>query len=233
MRKILGLMAVVMLVALMVASTGIASADQGSQKWNLDSQIDVSGNPLMERASGPGDDGQTGSVTVLPGLNNCVYFIADEFAVPLSGVTFAASNTCGWLASFTLGGVGGAQYVVADVGLLDQNGANFQSFGAMTNIVIPNNWSVQVMFSMPGQTVPQNMHLALRVYNNDQTATPMNIQIMTGNDKDGCSYLISPCTDPGYPTPEIATALLVGLGVLGLGGYVFIRRRQVTTTVGV
>lgn len=45
------------------------------------------------------------------------------------------------------------------------------------------------------------------------------------------STLTTPCSDPGYPVPEIPTIVLTCIGLLGLGGYVWLRRRRVAPEV--
>jgi hypothetical protein len=67
-----------------------------------------------------------------------------------------------------------------------------------------------------GATVPENYYLALRIVN--ELESGKSIDVIT----EGKSLLVSPDTDPGYPLPEIASALLF---VFGLTVFIPIRRR--------
>jgi len=60
-------------------------------------------------------------------------------------------------------------------------------------------------------TIPQGDYLALMATNLDSAAHSINT--------DGRSSLRSPDTDPGYPLPELSTAILLGAGLLGLLAY--------------
>ena len=44
------------------------------------------------------------------------------------------------------------------------------------------------------------------------------------------TYIQSPEADPGYPTPELPTIILMSVGLLGLGGYVWFKRRNPRAT---
>ena len=43
---------------------------------------------------------------------------------------------------------------------------------------------------------------------------------------DSDSWITSPPTDPGYPVPELSTIILFSMGLLLLGGYVWLKRRR-------
>jgi hypothetical protein len=73
-------------------------------------------------------------------------------------------------------------------------------------------------------TILKGDYLAVRVYNNDP-----NVQ-HTVYFNDGASTLVSPVSDPGYACPEVASGILLGVGLVGLVSYVAIRRKKVTAS---
>jgi hypothetical protein len=73
-------------------------------------------------------------------------------------------------------------------------------------------------------TIYQGDYLIARVMNND----PAGGHIVKFDG--GASTLISPISDPGYACPEIASGILLGVGLIGLVSYVAMRKKKVTTT---
>jgi hypothetical protein len=70
------------------------------------------------------------------------------------------------------------------------------------------------------ETVNEGDYLVVQVFNND------TIHHFVYFD-DGASTLGSPSSDPGFPLPEVAAGILLGGGLIGLGGYVAIRRKRI------
>ena len=60
--------------------------------------------------------------------------------------------------------------------------------------------------------------------NNNSAANHTVVASATGCQ--GCSWMTSPCSDPGYPVPETATWLLFGAGVVGLVGFAYVRHQK-------
>ena len=199
---------------LLFSMTTLALAATGVQQWYLDS-VSSSAGYEMEKKDGPGDDGQSGSVTIDPG--NSTIWLADQAAV--SDVTFPGGSwyiyvntdsdwgTDGNLCEAKVGGwdtIGGWYDIPATIGTLYFAG----------NIVI-------VEYQADPATIYQGDYLALEIKNNDSVTH----LIYT----DGASALRSPDTDPGYPVAEAVSGALLGLGLVGLAGYAGWKRRKAST----
>ena len=74
------------------------------------------------------------------------------------------------------------------------------------------------------QLIPQNSRIGLRISWTGSEASFNIYYYSTSNEK--YSSLTSPETDPGYPVPELPTIILVFLGLLLLGGYIWLKRRR-------
>ena len=79
-----------------------------------------------------------------------------------------------------------------------------------------------------GQTIPVGTYLAVVVYNNGGVGHPIYTGYQINPPKGSYYYscITSPQSDPGYPLPELATGILLGAGILGLGGFMIIRHRK-------
>jgi hypothetical protein len=74
------------------------------------------------------------------------------------------------------------------------------------------------------ETILKGDYLVVRVVNNDP-AGQHEIYFYGG-----ASTLVSPVSDPGYACPEVASGLLLGVGLIGLVSYVAIRRKKATAS---
>ncbi len=208
MRKYFGITAaIVVVVAVLVIGT-FAVAGATSQAWLLDNNL------VMERTDSTGNDGQSGAVQMTPGQIR--YWIADEAAEPPSGVTFSGSPDS-WV--INLETTDWTSDCEVRVGIWD--GANFTAFsGQSQGSAIYLGSSIMKVQVQAGPTnVSQGNELALEIKN---TSSSNTYSITT----DGDSRLVSPGSDPGYPTPELTTGILLGVGLLGLGGFIFIKRKR-------
>jgi hypothetical protein len=195
-------------LSLIIFATSIVSA-AGQQHWKLDSEeLDrVEVIYEMERVEGPGNDGQTGSVMIDPGV--CQLWVADEEAEV--DVTFP-----GGIWSVTLC-TDANWHDTCDVSVGEWDGSNFTPF-ALVQIVDTSyhNNIITIKTQLNSETVADGNWLAMEVCNYNDTTH----EIFTN----GCSELVSPCEDPGYPWPEVTAGILFGIGLLGLVAYTGARR---------
>ena len=208
--RFLTILAVIGLI--LVLTTAIAMAAAGTQYWNLDSETTAAGYQ-MERTTGAGDDGQSGSVLISKGGN--AIWLADEAAA--ADVTFSGGQWVGILHTDTSWAGNMTMYIG------EWDGASFAPFSQKEDFSYDWTWKgVSGVIKVEGQlaleTVDKGNYLALQICN---TSTTANHTIYT----DGDSQLSSPEVDPGYPLPEIAGGVLLGLGLLGLVGYIGLKRR--------
>jgi hypothetical protein len=212
------------------ASTTAPTIPTAPQIWSLDSEsIDTDINQ-MEKNYGAGDDGQSGNVPIPAGTSRV--FIADEMAG--ADVTYPEGVWVLFLSTDQDWGTGGDAcdieigYYTPGAGFISLTPAptlksSGQSFGA-----IPDAWAVlgERLVQADSITIPDDTYLALQVTNNSAETRVIN----TGEGKFN-SYLRSPETDPGYPLPETAAAVLMFAGLLGLGGYILIKRRKASAQI--
>ena len=79
--------------------------------------------------------------------------------------------------------------------------------------------SGKATMTVPGFTVPNGGYLAVSVYDDD--ATPIDMQVGSGG-----SFITTPCSDPGFPMPELASSILLAGGAGGLGAFIWWRQRR-------
>jgi hypothetical protein len=189
------------------------------QLWYLDSEVTVA-DYQMEKANGPGDDGQTGSVNI--GAGNGALWLADEAAI--CDVTFPSGSWVAEIKTDSDWGIDGEKCEVSVGGWDADTGwyeiptitATKVTWDAGFNILI-------VLLETDSGTVFQGDYLALKVSNDDSSAHDVYTT--------GSSSLRSPDTDPGYPVPELAAGILLGLGLAGLAGYRWLRKSKSTDII--
>ncbi|NQT71746.1 MAG: PEP-CTERM sorting domain-containing protein [Chloroflexi bacterium] len=212
MRRYFGITSgIVLVVAILVVGTfAVANAD--SQKWSLKNQThaEVSGTQEMQK----GLVAITGSVDV---GSTPVHWLSQSSAQPDSGITFTSG---GWLINLTLQG-GWATDCTVEVGEWDSSSSTFIPFSttAVTSFKFTNN-VYEVEYHAGSETIAKDNFLALRVSNN----TPVAGEKVTCTG--GVSWIMSPTSDPGFPVPEAMTIILLSAGLLGLGGFVWFKRRK-------
>ena len=200
----------------MVPVTG-ASASSGHQIWYLDkdSHPVVGGHKVMTKSA---HDDSPGDSVMIP-LGGSSVWVADE--ATSVDVTFPGGGAL-WIAHF-LTNVEGTGATLKDVGIsigYYDSGA-FQSWAFSPE---PTLWweghVLHIELQRDPATIGKGGYLAIRIENK---YVEQGLIIYT----DGCSFLKSPCNDPGYPVPELPTVALLGAGLLSLGGgYAVWRKRS-------
>lgn len=210
-----------LIVALVLSMTGIASAAPGTQQWFLGS----SSHALVNGANVMVKD--VSAVSGVTTVNSGSYKVwcADEVAQ--ANVTFPSGTWVVQLRTDSDWGVMGSQCVV-DIGSCT-SGGTFTSFGLQQAASL--YWSGDMLkweAQVASVTVPKGDYLAIKISN---TSTSANHTVVAASDGcQGCSWMTSPCTDPGYPLPEVAAGVLMGVGIVGLLGYAYVgyRRQRVS-----
>ena len=209
MKKYLTIVVICLLISsiLLLSVAMVVIADAGSQRWSLDSEIS-SADREMEKSTSMGNDGQSGSVTVLSG--DSVIWLADEVAAHDNTFTDGI-----WIARLRMGRIYWWDRLQTKVriGSWDPVTGMFTPFDntTLSNISFFRN-VYEVQIQTQSETIPAQDYLALE-FENDSLWRDYTVRT------DGRSYLRSPGTDPGYPLPELTTGILFGLGLLGLFGY--------------
>ena len=195
-------------------TVGLPPPPAAPQLWYLDSETAPAGYE-MEKSGGPGDDGQTGSVDI--GAGNGLVWLADQTAV--CDVTFPSGSWVVEIRTDSDWGTGGDKCEVSVGGWDTATGWYEIPTITVTTITWDDGQNILTILLQTGSaTIYQDDYLALKLKNNDSGSHTI--------DTNGRSSLRSPDTDPGYPVPELAAGILLGLGLVGLAGYLGLRRRK-------
>ena len=205
----------ILLAALMLLFSMTTSAlAMGAQLWYLDSETTVAGYE-MEKKTSPGNDGQTGNVTIA--ANSSIVWLADQAAV--CDVTISG----GWwkIKLYTLTYIWDED-LDARIGYYDGNFNEIETWVEKSNVI--GHALIQWEFQVDPATIEEGHYLALQIINNDSE----DHVILTG-EKGPSGYarscLKSPDSDPGYPLPELSSAIFLGAGLVFMGGYILLRRQ--------
>ena len=230
--------------ALMLGTMGVASANTvfpTTQTWYLDAALGVSSFNQMDRDIG---EDITASGTALIPQGASFIWVADEAAI--HGITFPSGsfgltlNTDkNWNVAVQRLQPVPAPMIDVQVGGYDPthtrgdengfywfstNSGNLQYVRSYS--YISDSEELVLLVGGPSATIHEGDYLILQVTNLD-THNISHTVYFDRNGNNGVSMLSSPSSDPGYPLPEMAAGLLLGGGLIGLGGYVAIRRKKV------
>jgi len=150
----------------------------------------------------------SGSVVISSG--NTYVWKADEAAS--GSISFPSALWYGYL-----DGTGSARVWIGSV---DASDTFTPSSAGEYDDVYLNTFPIFAIDKASSFTVPNGEWLALKV----EAIGAASLTINTT----GESGVVYPKDNPAYPVPEITAGILLGLGVLGLGGYLFVRRRKLT-----
>ncbi len=222
MSRIIKILSLAMVLCLLAAVPAMASNPYlGRQNWRFDSVTTAPGY-LMEKAKGPNDNGQTGSVTIAAG--GSAIWMADQAAQ--ADVTFTGGS---WAFTIVTDSDWGTLGSLCNVEVGKWDGVSFVPMvpkHKQTSFSVSAGRQIILAAAQTGAvTIENGKWLAVKIINNDNK----NHVVHTGMGVKG-SNVSSPQTDPGYPLPELATAILLGAGVLGLGGFILMRRRKAAMT---
>jgi hypothetical protein len=123
---------------------------------------------------------------------------------------------------------------VALIGYVDNTSPFFHSLGNMTPVTYEANNGILELKGVPalGETIPAGTYMALKINNNTTIAHNVFCGYRyTPNGQLYTSCMSTPQSDPGYPLPEMAAGILLGAGLLGVGGFMFIRRRNAADNI--
>jgi hypothetical protein len=232
MKKVLLLILsiVALISALFIGATAAASADDGfpkSQTFYLGSAVDpLSGYSIMVKGN---SSLVSGSVTIPKkvGANNGVkYWIANEAA--LTDVTFpdgtwliTGFTDANWSSNFGLQ-IGYWDPVSLKVTYFDVK-VNMTNFGSVDAGGTVFKWIYEIVSQTGSETIPEGDYLVIQISNS--SSKPHTVYTS------GSSNLASPNSDPGYPLPEIAAGVLLGGGLVGLVGYIAIRKKKAAAAI--
>ncbi len=216
MTKVFMRTAIVLLLAavLLLSTTIIASATTASQLWYLDITCHPAAGKVMEKAWGA----QSGWVQVLAGDHPM--WLAENAAQ--CDVTFPSGAWVVELRTDSDWGSGGDNCDVTVGGWDTASGWYDISTTTESTVVWDSGQNIlKVELQTGSATIYKDDYLALKIENNDSASHTVYT--------DGGSSVRSPDTDPGYPIPELPVAILLGLGLVGLAGYLGIREYRAST----
>jgi hypothetical protein len=215
MKKLILALSAALVLLMVLAVPASAVAVQNAQTWYLDSTEHSSGFGWVMEKEGSG--AQSGSVDI--GAGESVLWISNGTPANAEGVTFSGNNF--WLIQLETGNWAASCQAV--LGTMDGEG-NFDDFDKLISYncryIGGAILEIQIQIKSEDAVVPQDSYLALMITN----SSGMLQTVTTGGANS--SYVSSPDSTPTFPVPEMSAGLLFGVGLAGVGTFIFIRRKQ-------
>jgi hypothetical protein len=221
MKRLILSLAIVLVMVLSLAAPAIAAG--GSQTWYLynATMTDKWSNIELYMST---TQGQTGHVDVASTATKM--WIANKIAA--AKVTYPNDVWVARIATDSDWGAGGS-LCVPEIGYW--NGTTFTGLAGAPDVkYYASNFVVELKFvPIGGESISANTYLAVWLTNLDNGTHKVYTgeELTIGGVKSWYySCLATPESDPGYPLPELAAGILLGAGLLGVGGFMMIRRKQ-------
>jgi hypothetical protein len=224
--KIVSLIAVLVMVYIFVfpVNAEAAKVNTGAEMWSLDSKNDKDAKKLpagvsqMETNYGPGDNGQSGKVTIAAGKS--YIWISDKIVE--NSITISSGAWILQIITDSDWGTKGNKCLM-EIGEWD---GKFKSL-TLPPQTIKNKYYpkliIETLFQTESLSIEGNKHLALRITNLETTHSHI---VYTG-EGDYCSYLRSPETYTTTPLPELSSGILLTIGLAGLAAFVIVKRKSI------
>jgi hypothetical protein len=227
-RKYLSLLSTITMIVfclLLTLPMGIlaAGSNTGPQSWSFDSGNVGTLTSRMEKNWGPGDNGQTGSITISGSAGtNYHIWVADQIAD--GSITYTSGA---WIFMISTNQDWGTNGSLCDVEIGYWNGS-YHSLTSAPSITHRGRSTIliETLVQSTTLTIPNGTYLAVKLINQ----TGSNRIVYTAENSQN-SYLRSPETDPAYPLPELSTSILMALGLGGLGSFILWQRQKARSNI--
>ncbi len=231
---------VLALVTMLVAAVPVAAATPGSQTWYLtkseyigaaavDGTLHSCDNVMSKDAPGGRCCCSIEWIGEICSLDMTAWWYSEGAQPEGISATFPAGGI--WYVNLLYWNSIGSGTLLAEIVYVDESGAIGGTI-ASGSVPITAMWqlkevSIACDSGAVSKTVPGKNRLALRLaYDADCWADGM---LIFYGAPDCLSSVVSPETDPGFPTPELSTILLLGSGLVCLAGYRIMARRNSKT----